>query len=151
MRFWSWVWKYTSFLILYLIVCVLYHGLLLWLLLGSLTFHPCCFKMSVRGLYSLLGSMVVSRNRSWQYLDSKNHIVYVGVGSKGVWLFRRGAIMHKIFGSSFAMHWDVWTGHVHVNNHSCLVESGGWLSIVLELVRVKYRMNIFSCSVCTLK
>ena len=56
-------------------------------------------------------------NLSWQYVNSMNCTVWVGVGRRGVEVWFGVPIIQRMSGHSLAWHWHVVCGHVHSRSH----------------------------------
>lgn len=81
----------------------MYAPLMLTIVISVLSVHPCCFRMSIRGSYlSNFVVMVVSRYRSWQYVNS---MVVVGEGVIGGWLLLRFPRTHSKVLPCIGMGW----------------------------------------------
>ena len=99
-----------------------------WLCIARLTpvvivmrrfvFHPLFCMLLIKGSYlACLYMRACSGNLSWQYLNSMNCIVWVGVGSKGIGAWFGAPNMLSISCLNLAWHWQFVCGHVHFMSH----------------------------------
>ena len=71
----------------------------------GLVLHPLFCMVLIRGSYlTCLCVKVCSGYLSWQYVNSMNLIVCVGVGDIGVCVWFGPSIMRRIFGRNLARH-----------------------------------------------
>ena len=71
------------------------------IVIRGFVFHPLFLISLINGSYLACFCVVAcSGNRSWQYVNSMNCIMYVREGSKGVWLWVEAPIMQRMSGLS---------------------------------------------------
>ena len=77
-----------------------------------------CMLLINRSYLSCLCVMACLGNLSWQYVNSMNCILCVGVGVKGVGDWLGACSKFSVYGRSWARHWQFVCGHVYFISHS---------------------------------